>query len=141
MTKLYLDTNIYLDNYYNRNDHFRPLGEFSFQLIKRALNGEFHIVYSREILNELCKVTELDYTNCKKIFFHALSIKNRLIFTELKENYRKQIKKYITNYGIPRTDTIHLLLSIQEKAILITRDYHLLHHSDEFDILRPEDLQ
>tara|TARA_Y100000310_G_C20123847_1_gene552718 strand:+ start:141 stop:398 length:258 start_codon:yes stop_codon:yes gene_type:complete len=51
--KVYCDTNIFLDFFDDRNDHIRPLGEFTFQIFKRAINCEFHIVFSTHVKKEL----------------------------------------------------------------------------------------
>ena len=50
---IYLDTNIYLDYFENRTDKLKPLGEFAFRIIKRAIDCEFKIVISSIILAEI----------------------------------------------------------------------------------------
>ena len=51
--RIYVDTNVYLDYFENRRDRLRPLGEFAFQLFRRALKCEFEIVMSDFVMGEL----------------------------------------------------------------------------------------
>jgi hypothetical protein len=50
---MYLDTNIYLDYWESRRDSLRPLGEFAFSIIRRAVECEFEILISNLFLHEL----------------------------------------------------------------------------------------
>lgn len=51
--RIYLDTNIYIDYFEERSDGIRPLDEFAFQLIKRAMGCEFEIVISDLVMEEI----------------------------------------------------------------------------------------
>lgn len=51
--RIYIDANVYLDYFEDRTDGIRPLGEFAFQVFKRALRCEFEIVISNKIMNEI----------------------------------------------------------------------------------------
>jgi len=52
-TLIYLDTNIYIDHFEGRTDYLRPLGEFAFQLLKKAFDCKFNIVLSSLVVDEL----------------------------------------------------------------------------------------
>jgi len=50
---IYIDTNVYIDYFEGRSDGLRPLGDFAFNLIKRALSCEYKIAFSSFIEEEL----------------------------------------------------------------------------------------
>lgn len=51
--RVYCDTNIYLDFLLGRKDYLRPLDEFAHQIFKRVISGEFILIISDHLLNEL----------------------------------------------------------------------------------------
>jgi predicted nucleic acid-binding protein len=53
MTKLYIDTNVYLDYLLGRKDRLRPIGEFAFELLRRTVKCEFEILISELVIEEL----------------------------------------------------------------------------------------
>ncbi len=54
-TRVYVDTNVYLDYFEGRTDGIRPLGEFAYSFFRRALGCEFEIVISDLVIRELKK--------------------------------------------------------------------------------------
>ncbi|MBW2972837.1 PIN domain-containing protein [Candidatus Woesearchaeota archaeon] len=50
---IYIDTNVYLDYLLGRNDRLRPIGDFAFELIRRAVKCEFEILISELVIDEL----------------------------------------------------------------------------------------
>ena len=66
--KYYLDTCIWKDYFENRSDKFKPLGEWAFQFLKKALSEEGIIIYSKVVENELLKdYNEKEIKNILKI--------------------------------------------------------------------------
>jgi hypothetical protein len=53
--RYYVDTCIWLDLLEDRTDGLRPLGEFAFQFIKKAMRHGDTIIYSSLVLGELMK--------------------------------------------------------------------------------------
>ncbi len=53
MGLIHLNTCVYLDCWQDRKDKLRPLGEFAFQLIRRAIQCEFEVVVSNWVVEEL----------------------------------------------------------------------------------------
>ena len=72
---VYVDTNIYLDYFQNRQDRLRPLGEFVFQFFRRSLKCEFEIVVSDFVLEELHKKVTIKQ---QEEFFKPLYAKNKI---------------------------------------------------------------
>ena len=139
MLKLYLDTNIYIDYFDGRVDNLRPLGEFAFNLLKRALDCEFQIIISSLVLDEL------EYNTYKENMLSLikdLKEKDKLLIIEVNDgdvNNAKRIKKERkTSYN----DTLHAVLANRIKAnFLVTRN--LKDFQEFFDLIKvvlPENL-
>jgi len=50
---IYIDTNVYLDYLLNRKDRLRPLGDFAFELLRKAIQCQYDILISDVVLDEL----------------------------------------------------------------------------------------
>jgi hypothetical protein len=50
--KYYIDTCIWRDYFENRNDKYRPLGEWAFRFIKKIINEDSLILFSDLVLEE-----------------------------------------------------------------------------------------
>ena len=136
---IYLDTNIYLDYLENRTDKLRPLGEFAFQLIKRAIECEFKIIISGLIIKEL--INNINENRIKELF-KSLKKNNKIIKTELikedKINAIKIQKERKTSFN----DTLHAIIANRLKAnYLVTRNIkHFYKLNDLVKIILPENL-
>jgi len=51
--KIYVDTCVYLDLFEGRKDRLRDLGEFALQLFRRVEEGEFTLIVSDLVMEEL----------------------------------------------------------------------------------------
>ncbi len=59
--KIYVDTNIYLDYLLGRrNKQGKDLSRPAFEVFKRTMSCEFHIIISNHLVNELCGVIDLE---------------------------------------------------------------------------------
>ncbi len=133
MSKLiYLDTNIYLDYFEGRVDNLRPLGEFAFQLIKRAVSCEFIIILSPHVMREL----ENNYDENKiNNFFSDLREINKLIEVDINENDKQKARELSINKNIHYSDALHVVLAIKSNAeVLITRN--IIHFSGLNDLIK-----
>ncbi len=129
MLKLYLDSNIYIDYFDGRVDNLRPLGEFAFNILKRALEGEFQIIISSLVLDELNYNT---YKENIASLIKDLKDKNQLITIEVTEEDTNKAKKIKNDKKTQYNDTLHAVLASRIKAdFLITRnlkDFEELHN-------------
>ena len=50
---IYIDTNVWIDFWEDRRDNIRPLGEFAFQLLKKAYECKYRIIVSGLVIDEL----------------------------------------------------------------------------------------
>ena len=139
MSKIYLDTNIYIDYFDGRADNLRPLGEFAFNLLKRALDCEFHIIISSLVLDEL------EYNTYKENILGLikdLKDKNKLLIIEVNEEDTKNANRVRRERKTSYNDTLHAVLANRIKAdFLVTRnlkDFEEL--QDLVKVVLPENL-
>lgn len=120
MTKIYVDTNVYLDYFEGRTDYMRPLGDFAHEVFQRTLSCEFTIILSglvvKEILNNRDEEQMYDLIN-------ELKEKNKIIKTkatfEDKEKAGQIVKQKRTSFP----DTLHAVIAQRMGAeYLVTRN-------------------
>lgn len=135
---IYLDTNIYLDWLEGRTDRLRPLGEFAFSIIKRAISCEFEIVVSDLILFELKR-----HAKAKDVLdmLSLLSKKNKIVKAECLDEVRSEAKRIGAETGVHWQDVAHALIAREASAeCLITRDAHLFGLSGIIETKFPENV-
>ncbi len=135
---IYLDTNIYLDWLEGRTDRLRPLGEFAFSIIKRAISCEFEIVVSDFVISELSK-----FVNEKEIMgsLDILKRHDKLMFIKENPGDFKEAKELSAKYGIHWQDALHAVLAKEAGAeVIVTRDNHLSCLSDFIKAVFPDNI-
>jgi len=134
MQKFYLDTNIWLDYFENRSDGLKPLGEFAFQFLKKAIESKSLLCYSNIVLTELNSVLTKD-----KVDSRISMLKNNLTYVEsTKEDYFFA-KKITSSFNIHFTDALHTAIAFRLGAVLITRDRHF-ECLDFIEVKKPEEV-
>ena len=117
---IYIDTNIYLDYLENRVDKMRPLGEFAYEVFRRAFGCEFKIIVSEHLLDELEKfVTE------QEIGFVLGKIKSagKEVPLEVLESDIQKANALAAQRKVPWPDTLHAVLAIRGGAeCIVTRN-------------------
>lgn len=116
---IYIDTNVYLDYREARVDKMRLLGEFAYNLIKRAVGCEF-VVTSDIVLKELGN--HLDGPSIGRIF-KDLRYYNKL---ELVESFLEELEKaknLAPQRNSSRNDVAHAMVAKRAGArFLVTRN-------------------
>lgn len=120
---IYIDTNVYLDYMGNREDNLKPLGEFAFQLIQRALKCEFEILLSDLVLEELnrhASKKEIERMLC------PLLKKNKIQqVVSTKEDSEEAKEECIRCPDIHFSDSLHYAIALRCCAeAIITNDKH-----------------
>jgi len=131
--KYYIDTCIWIDLYENREDNFRPLGEFALQFLS-YLNCEDVIFYSKLTLKELRK----KYSD-KAIASIFEIVKDNLVFIEFLEEDFVNSKIILSSGLVHYSDAMHIALARRVSAVLVTRDKEIL-ISGLIDSHKPEEL-
>lgn len=138
--KLYLDTNVYLDYWFDRKDNLRPLGEFAFQVMKRAVSCEFVIVYSIFVVNELCDILGMTKTECYDNIFKELGDKRKLIYITPEKGSKEEAERLMKRFNLSRNDAMHLAIAKDAGTVLVSRDRHHQELKGKYDIHLPEEL-
>lgn len=121
---IYLDTNIYMDYFLMRDNGLRPLSDFAFELIRRAIGCEFKIVISDLVIIELEENIPKDKIQS---FFIDLKKENKLVTFNKTRETEKKAREISRQYNISFNDALHYILSLETRsACLVTRDNHLL---------------
>jgi predicted nucleic acid-binding protein len=115
MDKVYCDTNIFLDYFYNRKDRLRPLGDFAFAFFSKGWNCRFHLIVSDWLMKELRN--HLDQSQVEDILNHFKD-KKKLIFVKMQDNDIMESKGYENP-----DDALHAILAKKASAdYLATRN-------------------
>ncbi|MBW2998275.1 PIN domain-containing protein [Candidatus Woesearchaeota archaeon] len=129
MTLIYIDTNIYLDYLLKRKAHTN-FSKHAFNIFKRAISCEFHIVVSDHLLYELRKHVEAEKA---QILF--ILIKKKIIKIETEDIDKLKAKELDTDYA----DALHIILAKKTNAkLIITRNLKDFQHL--FNSKLPEDV-
>lgn len=132
----YLDTCIWRDYFENRSDRFRPLGDWALALIKKIIAEEGNIIYSDLVEEEL--LIELSAEKIEDI--GEIVPKEMLIKIKSTPEQIKRAEQLARRLQTPRKDTIHMVLAMDNNAILVSRDKHFHEFQRFVAIKKPEDL-
>ena len=117
---IYMDTNIYMDYFDGRTDRLRPLGEFAYQVLKRAINCEFKIIISGLVLEELFYNTYEE--NIKRIL-SDFAANNKVIKIEASSEDIGRARQIVKDRKTSFNDTLHAVLAKKANAdFLVTRN-------------------
>lgn len=134
MTSYYIDTCIWRDYLENREDNFRPLGEWAFMLFKLVEKEDGVVLYSSFVIDELWKkYTEKEINDMLKIIKNVWEVK-----ATKQQIQEAAILGKIRGMGF--SDAIHAILARDNNAILVTRDNHFIDLTDIATIKKPEEL-
>ncbi len=136
MQKFYLDTAIWRDYFEDRKDALRPLGEFAFQFLKNCEKKNCSVFYSEVVVYELKR----DYSDemIKQVFSsfeHFLGI-----VPISNEQYLESKKLAKVKTESHAADILHAIIARDNKAVLITRDFHFETLRDIVEIKAPEEV-
>ncbi len=132
--KYYLDTNIWLDYFEDRSDGLKPLGEFAFQFIRKAIKSNSVLCYSNLVITELNNVLTKEVVDLR---FSA--IKNNLTYFESNKEDYFFAKKIVSSFNIHFADAFHAAIVSRLGAVLITRDKHF-DYLDFIEVKKPEEV-
>jgi predicted nucleic acid-binding protein len=134
--RFYLDTAIWRDYFEDSKDGIRPLGEFAFQFLKNCEKNACTVFYSETVVHELKR----DYSDEKikqvfssfKHFLEIVPISNEQ-YSEAKELAGIKTESH-------ESDILHSILARDNKAVLVTRDFHFETLQDIVEIRAPEEV-
>lgn len=136
---IYIDTNCYIDYFESRTDGLRPLGDFSYNLIRKAMNCDYCIALSSLVYEEM---KYLGYVKKFDELVKMLDELDKIVYVEPTEADSVKAKDLATRYHTPLNDTKHLILATRLNcSCLVTRN--IKHFSRLFRLLEirlPESL-
>lgn len=138
MVNLYLDANVYIDYWEDRKDNLRPLGDFAYNLLRRAINCEFVVCYSDLVLFEVCKGCHMSRDEVFEHIFFPLEKAGKL--RHITYSYEPEATNVSKENNIHKADAVHIVLAEKCNAILVSRDNELLELRKRFNITKPEEL-
>ena len=118
--KFYLDTSIWRDYFEDRKDNLRPLGEFAFRFLKNCGKNGCKVLYSEAVVHELKKDYSDDeikqFFSCFESFLEIAPISSSQ-YLEAKKLAKTKIESH-------ESDILHAIVARDNKAVLVTRDFH-----------------
>ena len=133
--KYYVDACIWRDFHENREDKFRPLGEWAFNFFRMVKETKSKILYSHLIVEELS--IAYDNNTIKNIF---KIVDEFLEEVPVKKELYLEAARLKKERRFPFADVLHALIARDNEAIMVTRDVHFEDFEDIVTIRKPEDL-
>ena len=117
---IYIDSNCYIDHFEGRVDNLRPLGDFAYNLIKKAIECEYKIIISSLVIDEL----EFNGFGEKiKELINDLKEVEKLVYAEETEEDDKKARSIKKDKQTSLNDTKHAVIASRKKAkYLVTRN-------------------
>lgn len=131
----YLDSAIWRDLHEGREDKFRPLGEWAFELLRKARASNEKIIYSDLTIDEL--LIAYDRKTIYNLFKSAGEFLEKVT---IQENQVEEAVKLSKKHKIPLGDALHGILARDNNAVMITRDHHFESLAGIVQVKKPEDL-
>ncbi len=135
--KYYIDACIWRDFHENREDKFRPLGEWAFYLFRMIRETRSKVLYSDLIVEELS--IAYDQKAIKEIL-KIIEKEGLLEKVEMKKEQFQEAARLKKERKLPFADLLHAIIARDNGAIMVTRDVHFENFSDIVTMHKPEDL-
>lgn len=134
MTKLvYIDTNVYLDLLTGRHSGLMPNDEIAHNIIRRALNCEFHIIISNFVLKEVEKFAKKESI---RALLDSLATAEKMTFEMATREDRAKAR--LLNLCVPFGDCLHFVIAERCRAeYLVTNDKHFDRLKNKVKIIKP----
>jgi predicted nucleic acid-binding protein len=136
--KVLVDSNIFLDLYFNRNDGIKPLGEFAFNFFKETISCKYSIILINAVLHELKEKLEIDEEKLFETILKELKNANKIEVIVPEKNELNEARKISKEENVPKTDCLLAVMSKKLNAPIISRDFHL--RELETETFLPEEL-
>src|SRR3989338_2000890 len=135
--RYYVDACIWRDFHENREDKFRPLGEWAFNFLRMVRETKSKVLYSDLIIKEL----SISYNEKEiKAMFKIIDEGGLLEKVETTREQIKEVMRRKREEKFPFGDLLHAILARDNQAIMVTRDKHFEEFDRIVEIRKPEDL-
>lgn len=140
--KAFVDTNIFIDYYFDRGNGIVPFGEFTFQFFKNTVECKYFVLVCPQTIKELCKVLKFSEEEVWSNILQNLKTSNKIELIMPSEEQLKEALRLKDAKHVSLNDALFAILARDNNAILVSRDRH--HHEtlgELVEVVRPEDLQ
>lgn len=135
--KYYIDACIWRDFHENREDRFRPLGEWAFNLFRMIRETQSKALYSDLVVEELSVAYD---ANEIRGIFNIMESGGLLEKVDLNKEQFQEAARIKRERKLPFADLVHAIIARDNGAIMVTRDAHFEDFKDIVTIRKPEDL-
>ena len=133
--RYYVDACIWRDFHENREDKFRPLGEWAFNFFRMVRETKSIVLYSDLIVEELS--IAYDVNTIKEILKIA---EGSIEKVQVKKEQFQEAARIKRERKLPFADLLHAIIARDNSAIMVTRDIHFEDFEDIVATRKPEDL-
>lgn len=138
--KVYVDTHIFVDYYWDRKDSMLPLGEFAFNFMRDTINCKYLVIISDCVVAELQKTLQLSSPEVWEEVLSGLRSAGKIEVVVPTTAQESRAEKLASDYKIPKGDALHAVVAAESGAVLISRDWHHAELADLVEIKKPETL-
>ena len=135
MSKVYVDTNIFLDYLFDRMVGLVPGGYFAERLFEVVVDCRYSLVISELTIKELEVHSKPAKVTVEELFERFRAI-GKLDVVDIDAKIISEAR----NIKMPLPDALHAAAARRKKAILVTRDRHFA-EIRSVKVAKPEDLE
>ena len=141
-TELYLDSNIFLNVWFEEMIKFGEIFSSSKRLLEEVTECKFHLVISELTFSELSQKTELPKEVIFDEFFKIYQVLKKLKIVKISKKVADDAIYFGSSYGIHAADALHAMMAKSNKCVLVTRDIELRFAALKYglDVVRPEEI-
>lgn len=137
-TRVYCDTNVYVDLFKDRKQGFQDFAEFALQFFQRVRDGEYILVISDWVYNEIKKPKVMGSDKELQELINSFETHQRIYIEKTHTDIQEAKQLSYNNFD----DALHVILAKKANAIyLVTRNIkHFEEFRDIVEITLPERL-
>ena len=142
ITKLYLDSNIFLNVWFEEMVRLGEVFYTSKKLLDEIINCKYLLVISELTIKELSKKTDLPIDIVYDEYLKIYKMVDKLTIVKVTKKIAEDAVYLSSSYGIHKTDALHAMMAKSNDCILITRDVELRCAASKYGIatFRPEEI-
>jgi len=123
--KIYVDSNIFLNVWFEEMLRFSPAFYHSRKLLDAILECKFRLVISDLTVKELSRKTNLSKEIIMKEYLRPYDMVEKLTVIETTKDMIREAGSISRKYRLHASDALHALVAKNEGCILVTRDKEL----------------
>ena len=132
--KVYIDSNIFLNVWFEEMLRFSPAFYYSRKILDAILECKFQLVISDLTVKELSRKTGLSKEVIVKEYLKPYEMVAKLTIIETSMEMIKEANAISRRSGLHAADALHALVVKKEKCTLVTRDKELTRTARIIDV-------